>query len=107
MRPIKVLGFMIDDCYNSNHVDKSLNSNEGCQCNLDGNCTKALHLYIDPICNCDTMYPGSIDEGFLTSSEALPVMELSYGGSFTQTSSIQYILGPLICTGLKFLVRDS
>ena len=39
----------------------------GCQCNVDGSCNKAPHLYSDPICNCDTMFRGSVDEGYLTS----------------------------------------
>ena len=45
------------------------------------------------------MFLKSVDEGYLSQKEALPVMELSYGGSFSPISSIQYILGPLICTG--------
>ena len=45
------------------------------------------------------MFPQSVDEGYLSQKEALPVMELSYGGSFSPISSIQYILGPLVCTG--------
>ena len=57
------------------------------------------YLYFEPICNCDTGLPKSVDEGFLTSKEALPVMKLSYGGAYSEHSSIQYILGPLICTG--------
>ena len=72
---------------------------EGCQCSLDGNCNKPPYLNSDPICNCDTMFLKSVDEGYLLQKEALPVMELSYGGSFSPISSIQYILGPLICTG--------
>ena len=73
--------------------------NEGCQCGLDGNCNKPTYLNSDPICNCDTMLPIAIDEGYLSQKETLPVMKLSYGGSYSQHSSIQYILGPLICTG--------
>ena len=78
-----------------------LNSNfyVGCQCSVDENCTKAPHFYFRPICNCDTMYPGSEDEGELTNKEALPVMKLSYGGAFTRHSSIKYTLEPLICSG--------
>ena len=45
------------------------------------------------------MYPGSIDEGELTSKEALPVMKLSYGGAFSRHSSIKYTVEPLICSG--------
>ena len=44
------------------------------------------------------MYPGSEDEGELTSKEALPVMKLSYGGAVSG-SSIKYFIGPLICLG--------
>ena len=73
--------------------------NEGCQCSLDGNCNRPPYLNSDPICNCDTMFPRAIDEGYLSQKETLPVMKLSYGGSYSQHSSIQYILGPLICTG--------
>ena len=72
---------------------------EGCQCSLDGNCNRPPYLNSDPICNCDTMFPRAIDEGYLSQKETLPVMKLSYGGSYSQHSSIQYILGPLICTG--------
>ena len=71
----------------------------GCQCSIDGNCNRPPHLFHDPICNCDTMYPGSEDDGDLTAKERLPVMKLSYGGSFSPHSSIKYILGPLICSG--------
>ena len=71
----------------------------GCQCGIDGNCTKAPHLNSDPICNCDTIFTKTVDEGYLTQKEALPVMKLSYGGAYWQQSSIQYILGPLICSG--------
>ena len=40
-----------------------------------------------------------MDQGYLSQKEALPVMKLSYGGSYSQMSSIQYILGPLVCRG--------
>ena len=72
---------------------------EGCQCGLDGNCNKSPFHNSVPICNCDTVFQKSVDEGYLTRKEALPVMKLSYGGAYTQHSSIQYILGPLICEG--------
>lgn len=75
------------------------NLDVGCQCHVDSNCDKASHLYSDPICNCDTMFQGSVDEGYLTSKSSLPVMKLSYGGAFAPQSNIQYILGPLVCTG--------
>ena len=40
-----------------------------------------------------------MDQGYLSQKAALPVMQLSYGGSYSQHSSIQYILGPLVCRG--------
>ena len=45
------------------------------------------------------MFPESEDKGALTAKEALPVMKLGYGGAYSQHSSINYILGPLICSG--------
>ena len=76
----------------------------GCQCGFDGDCSKAPHLNSVPICNCDTMFSRSMDHGYLSQKEALPVMQLSYGGSYSQHSSIQYILGPLVCRG-KFQIN--
>ena len=52
------------------------------------------------------MYPGSVDEGVLTEKQALPVMKLSYGGSFPRISSINYILGPLVCSGEQLIEDD-
>ena len=69
---------------------------------MDGNCSKAPHLNSDPVCNCDTMFSKAMDQGYLSKKDALPVMKLSYGGSYSQLSSIQYILGPLVCRGENF-----
>ena len=52
------------------------------------------------------MYPGSQDEGDLTAKQSLPVMKLSYGGAFTRHSSINYILGPLVCSGKSDSLLD-
>ena len=40
------------------------------------------------------------DEGTLSSNN-LPIYGLSYGGSFTPYSSVQFNIGPLICSGKK------
>ena len=40
-----------------------------------------------------------MDEGNLTDKEALPVKSLKYGGVMLKISSIEYILGPLVCGG--------
>ena len=79
---------------------------KGCQCSIESNCSQAPHMYADSICNCDTMYSNSVDEGVLSSKSALPVMKLSYGGSFSKYSSILYFIGPLICTGriISFII---
>ena len=53
------------------------------------------------------MYPGSEDGGVLTAKQALPVMKLNYGGSFSRISSINYTLGPLICSGESNTVFSS
>ena len=72
-------------------------SDTGCQCSLDGTCAKATMF--QPICNCDTLGPGLIDDGIFTDKDSLPVKSLKYGGALTQISSVKYILGPLVCGG--------
>ena len=72
-------------------------SDTGCQCSLDGTCAKAPNA--QPVCNCDTIRAGLIDEGILTDKNSLPVKSLKYGGAITQISSVKYILGPLVCSG--------
>ena len=72
-------------------------SDTGCQCSLDGTCAKSA--IFEPICNCDTVGVGLIDDGILTDKTALPVKSVKYGGAITQISSIKYILGSLVCSG--------
>ena len=72
-------------------------SDTGCQCSLDGICAKAPNG--NTLCNCDTIGGGLVDEGNLTDKEALPVKSLKYGGAMLKISSIEYILGPLVCGG--------
>ena len=72
-------------------------SDTGCQCSIDGTCAKSAMF--EPICNCDTIGANLIDEGTFTDKNSLPVKSLQYGGSFTSSSSIKYILGPLVCSG--------
>ena len=72
-------------------------SDTGCQCSLDGTCAKSAMF--EPICNCDTVGAGLIDDGILTDKTALPVKSLKYGGAITQISSIKYTLGSLVCGG--------
>ena len=72
-------------------------SDTGCQCSLDGTCAKAPNA--QPVCNCDTIGAGLVDDGILTDKESLPVKSLKYGGAITRISSINYILGSLVCSG--------
>ena len=72
-------------------------SETGCQCSINGTCTEALNK--NSVCNCDLMRDGLVDEGILTDKKALPVKSLRYGGAYTKISSVNYILGPLICNG--------
>ena len=72
-------------------------SDTGCQCSLDGTCAKATNAH--PVCNCDTIGAGLIDDGIFTDKTALPVKSLKYGGAITQFSSIKYLLGSLVCSG--------
>ena len=69
----------------------------GCQCAFDGTCVRTTNL--DYICNCDSRNKNVIDNGILSDKKSLPVMSLRYGGSVTEVSKIQYVLGPFICSG--------
>ena len=72
---------------------------KGCACSMDKSCSKISH---ETFCNCDSTMQNMIDEGTLTSMKQLPVMQLNYGGSFTSISKIEFNLGPLRCTGIRF-----
>ena len=76
-------------------------SDTGCQCSFDENCSKTPN--IDPVCNCDSLGVGLIDDGNLTDKDALPVKVLKYGGAVTPFSKIKYILGPLVCSGKAWM----
>ena len=69
----------------------------GCQCSVDRNCERISNLKL--ICNCDSRGVNVIDDGILSDKMSLPVMSLRYGGSVTGVSKIQYVLGPLLCSG--------
>ena len=68
----------------------------GCECVLNKSCAKILH---ETKCNCDSYLENMTDKGMLTSMENLPVKKLNYGGAFSSSSSIQFNLGPLVCSG--------
>ena len=68
-------------------------SDTGCQCSIDGNCVE------DSICNCDSMRPNQVDDGILTDKNSLPIKSLRYGGAYASISSVEYTLGPLVCSG--------
>ena len=68
----------------------------GCKCGLDKSCAKILH---HTSCNCDSYLENMKDNGVLTSMDQLPVKKLNYGGAFSSFGSIQFDLGPLICSG--------
>ena len=68
----------------------------GCECGLNKSCAKILH---ETKCNCDSYLENMTDKGMLTSMENLPVKKLNYGGAFSSSSSIQFNLGPLVCSG--------
>lgn len=68
----------------------------GCKCGLDKSCAKILH---HTSCNCDSYLENMKDIGELTSMDQLPVKNLNYGGAFSSFGSIQFDLGPLICSG--------
>ena len=68
----------------------------GCKCGLDKSCAKILH---HTSCNCDSYLENMKDIGVLTSMDQLPVKNLNYGGAFSSFGSIQFDLGPLICSG--------
>lgn len=53
---------------------------------------------MNSICNCDSHGVKVDDKGLLNNKNSLPVKALQYG-AFTTLSSIQYNLGPLICSG--------
>ena len=67
----------------------------GCQCAVSETCK----TFDRPtLCNCDSRGFNVTDEGTL-SSDQLPIYGLRYGGSFTPYSSVQFDIGPLICSG--------
>ena len=68
----------------------------GCECGLNKSCTKILH---ETKCNCDSYLENMTDMGVLNSMEHLPVKKLNYGGAFSSSSSIQFSLSPLVCSG--------
>lgn len=81
----------------NNYWSGARNASEtGCQCSIDDTCVKAPS---QTVCNCDSMRANLIDEGTLTDKNALPVKSLRYGGAYTKFSKIEYILGPLVCSG--------
>ena len=67
----------------------------GCACLLNNSCGIDSHHK----CNCDTYKMNASDLGVLTSKTKLPVMQLHYGGSVSEISTITYHLDPLICSG--------
>ena len=71
----------------------------GCKCSLSRNCK----TFGKPnACNCDAPNTfNQTDTGILTSMDKLPIFAVSYGGSLTPYSSINYNIGPLVCSGKK------
>ena len=70
--------------------------NEGCQCFASKNCTKfGRH---ENLCNCDGFEDDLTDEGFISSSLHLPILQINHG-SINSLGKIKYFLGPLKCTG--------
>ena len=54
------------------------------------------------VCNCDANKPAELfDEGILTNSSALPVIELKFGGLSYDAQSAFHTLGKLSCSGKK------
>ena len=69
---------------------------EGCQCFASKNCTQ-FGRYKN-LCNCDGFGDDLTDEGFISSTEHLPVTQINHG-SINSFGNIKYFLGPLTCTG--------
>jgi len=67
----------------------------GCKCALSESCK----TFEKPtLCNCDARGFNLTDEGIL-SSDQLPIYGLQFGGSHTPYSSVNFDIGPLICSG--------
>ncbi|XP_076812126.1 contactin-associated protein-like 2 [Clavelina lepadiformis] len=66
-----------------------------CACGETGSC-------VDPVwkCNCDkNSAPEALDEGFLTTKDALPVTGFLFGDNGDNEENAWFMLGPLVCTG--------
>uniref|UniRef100_A0A915PR46 EGF-like domain-containing protein n=1 Tax=Setaria digitata TaxID=48799 RepID=A0A915PR46_9BILA len=76
-----------------------------CPCASNSSCIR------NRICNCDSG-EDSVDEGYNSHMQLLPVMNLYLGGT-TTTSAINIFIGPLVCShrhvfdGITFLNRDA